>query len=92
MVYFVVTLTGFTTEPPTGSGGGSGGSIPDSFLPFGTDYGDSFVPRTDDGNSEAVPLRENVVIFGSSHNILYVSNEQVAISIYLIHCVSLLLN
>ena len=49
--------------------------IPDGFLPFGTDFGDSLAPREDDGSSEAVRLTTDVIIFGSRQNRLYVSTN-----------------
>ena len=49
--------------------------IPRSFLPFGPDREDLTVPTSDDGTTDEIILRTNVVIFGSSHNRLYVSQQ-----------------
>ena len=49
--------------------------IPSGFLPFGPIYGDSAVPRQDDGSSEEIQLRVDVVIFGSRQSSLYVSQN-----------------
>ena len=53
----------------------SGGQIPRNFLPFGPDRGDSIVPTRDDGATDEIILGTNVIIFGSSHNRLYVSQH-----------------
>ena len=51
------------------------GQIPRSFLPFGPDFGDLTVPTSDDGTTDEIILATDVVIFGSSHNRLYVSQH-----------------
>ena len=47
--------------------------IPEGFLPFGSAYGDSAVPRVDDGSTDEVRLGTDVVIFGTRNDRLYVS-------------------
>ena len=47
--------------------------IPTGFLPFGSAYGDSTVPTSDDGSTEEIQLGTDIVIFGSRQNRLYVS-------------------
>ena len=49
--------------------------IPQSFLPFGSDHGDLTVPVDDDGSTDEIILGTDVVIFGSRHNRLYVSEH-----------------
>ena len=49
--------------------------IPRSFLPFGSDHGDLTAPIFDDGNTDEIILGTDVVIFGSRHNRLYVSEH-----------------
>ena len=43
------------------------------FYPFGTDEGDSVLPRFDNGASEAIPVIPGFTYFGSSYTNLYVS-------------------
>ena len=49
----------------------------DVFLPYGPDHGDSTLRKSDDGSSEEIGLQTNALIFGSSHNRLYVSHYDV---------------
>ena len=50
--------------------------IPSDFLPFGSTYGDSTVPRGDDeATAEIQLIGADVVIFGSRRNSLYVSHK-----------------
>ena len=49
--------------------------IPQSFLPFGSDHGDLTAPVFDDGSTGEIILGTDVVIFGSRHNRLYVSEH-----------------
>ena len=62
-----------TTISPSTDSDGSGIFIPSGFLPFGPVYGDSSVPRLDDGSTEEIRLGTDVVIFGSRQTSLYVS-------------------
>ena len=52
----------------------SGGDL-QSFLPFGPDREDLTVPSNDDGTTDEIILRTDVVFFGSSYNRLYVSQH-----------------
>ena len=61
----------------TANDSGGGIQIPRSFLPFGPDHGDLTVPISDDGYTDEISLGTDVVIFGSSHNRLYVSQYDV---------------
>lgn len=71
-----------TEESGTDSGSGSTPEIVGSgtkvivegLLPYGSDHGDSIVPKNDDGYSEEISLGTDVVIFGFSYNHLYVSH------------------
>ena len=56
---------------------GTGGDtrIPRSFLSFGPDHGDLTAPVNDDGNTDEIILETDVIIFGSRHNRLYVSEH-----------------
>ena len=47
--------------------------IPENFLPFGPMYGDTIIPPVDDGSSEEIQLVNDVIIFGTRNNRLYVS-------------------
>ena len=49
--------------------------IPPSFLPFGPDHEDLTVPTTDDGTTDEIGLEIDIIIFGSSHNRLYVGHN-----------------
>ena len=48
--------------------------LPTGFLPFGSAFGDSRVPTSDDGSTREIRLGTDIVIFGSRQNRLYVSH------------------
>ena len=45
------------------------------FLPFGSAHGDSTVSNTDDGSTDEIELKTDIVIFDSRQNKLYVSKQ-----------------
>jgi hypothetical protein len=61
----------------TANGSGGDARIPQSFLPFGSDHGDLTAPVVDDGSTDEIILGTDVVIFGSRHNRLYVSEHDI---------------
>ena len=48
-------------------------TVPDTFLPFGIKYGDTPVPRRNDGDSNRILLSTDVWLFGYRQRSLYVS-------------------
>ena len=63
------------TLPPSTTPTVGDRQIPQSFLPFGPDHGDLTAPVFDDGNTSEIILGTDVVIFGSRHNRVYVSEH-----------------
>jgi hypothetical protein len=59
----------------TANGSGGDTRIPQSFLPFGSNHGDLTAPVHDDGSTDEITLGTDVIIFGSRHNRLYVSQH-----------------
>ena len=64
--------------------------FPPGFLPFGPAYGDTAVPKIDDGSTNEIPLGTDVVIFGSRRSGLYVSLESLNYSYYEMVFISLM--